>query len=104
MLELLDNQQKIKGLIDDIDVYKEKVSKAMMQISQIQDSVTELKVKNEDQENYIHDIKKKITDAQIRVHDVQDRVYDILAKQDAKLRDQSAQIRDLQVQHLHSTD
>lgn len=97
MLELLDNQQKIKGLIDDIDVYKEKVSKAMMQIRQIQDSVTELKVKNEDQENNIHDIKKKITDAQIRVHDVQDRVYDILAKQDAKLGEQSAQIRDLQV-------
>ena len=97
MLELLDNQQKIKGLIDDIDVYKEKASKSMMQIRQIQDSVTELKVKNEDQEINIQDIKKKITDAQIRVHDVQDRVYDILAKQDAKLSDQSAQIRDLQV-------
>ena len=97
MLELLDNQQKIKNLIDDIDEYKAKASKSMMQIRQIQDSVTELKVKNEDQENNIHDIKKKITDAQIRVHDVQDRVYDILAKQDAKLREQSAQIRDLQV-------
>ena len=97
MLELLDNQQKIKNLIDDIDEYKAKASKSMMQIRQIQDSVTELKVKNEDQENNIHDIKKKITDAQIRVHDVQDRVYDILAKQDAKLKEQSAQIRDLQI-------
>lgn len=97
MFELLDNQQKIKSLIKDIDVYKEKVSKSMMQIKQVQDSVTELKVKNEDQEINIKDIKKKITDTQIRVHDVQDRVYDILAKQDAKLRDQSAQIRDLQV-------
>ena len=97
MLELLDNQQKIKNLIDDIDEYKEKASKSMMQIRQIQDSVTELKVKNEDQENNIHDIKKKITDAQIRVHDVQDRVYDILAKQDAKLKEQSALIRDLQI-------